>query len=104
MRSSRRLDEQVEVAAYFVVSEALANVVKHAQASTVHVGLEAEHAAVHLSIRDDGIGGAAPGRGSGLVGIEDRVNALGGKIEIASPSGVGTSVVVEIPCQEIDPD
>jgi signal transduction histidine kinase len=104
MRSSRRLDEPVEVAAYFVVSEALANAVKHAQASTVHVALEAEHGVVHISIRDDGIGGAAPGRGSGLVGIEDRVNALGGKIQIASPSGAGTSVVVDIPCQQMDPD
>jgi signal transduction histidine kinase len=103
MRSSRRLEEPVEAAAYFVVSEALANVGKHARASTVRVGLVAEDAVVHISIRDDGIGGAAPSRGSGLLGIEDRVTALGGKIEIASPCGAGTSVVVDIPCPQVDP-
>ena len=98
VRSNRRLGEPVEAAAYFVVSEALANAVKHAHASTVHVGLDAEDAVVHISIRDDGVGGAAPGRGTGLVGMKDRVDALGGTIEIASPTGVGTSLLVDIPC------
>ena len=99
VRSHRRLAEPIEVASYYVVSEALANAAKHANASSVRVGLEAEDAIVHISIQDDGIGGASPGRGSGLDGMKDRVDALGGTIEISSPSGVGTSVLVEIPCQ-----
>ena len=98
VRSSRRLGEPVEVAAYFVVSEALANSLKHAHASKVYVGLEAKETVVHISVRDDGVGGAAPGRGSGLVGMKDRVDALGGTVEIRSPAGAGTSLRVDIPC------
>jgi signal transduction histidine kinase len=97
VRCDRRMTEGVEVAAYYVVSEALTNAAKHAHASLVHVDLEAEDAIVHLSIRDDGVGGAAPGQGSGLVGLKDRVAALGGTIDIASPNGAGTSLFVDIP-------
>jgi signal transduction histidine kinase len=100
VRADRRLTEPVEVAAYFVVSEALTNVAKHAKASLVHVDVDAEDSAVHLSIRDDGVGGAAPDKGSGLVGLRDRVEAVGGTIDIVSPAGDGTSLLVELPCRQ----
>jgi len=79
------------------VSEALANAAKHAKASAVHVDLETRGDFLHLSVRDDGIGGAGLARGSGLVGLTDRVEALGGTIAIASPIGEGTTLVVELP-------
>jgi signal transduction histidine kinase len=94
-----RLPERVEVAVYYTVSEVLTNVVKHAHASDVRVDLVMEHRTVRLSIHDDGIGGADLARGSGLVGLKDRVEALGGGIEVRSPPGRGTSVLVHIPLQ-----
>jgi signal transduction histidine kinase len=97
LRADRRLPERVEVAAYYVVSEALTNAAKHANATVVHVDVVADDAHVQLSIRDDGRGGAAPDQGSGLVGLRDRVEALGGQIEIASRVGRGTSLLVTIP-------
>jgi signal transduction histidine kinase len=96
-RSHRRFPEPVEVAAYYVVSEALTNAAKHARASVVHVDLEADEVSVRLSIRDDGVGGADPAGGSGLLGLTDRVQAIGGTLEIASPVGNGTSLRVTIP-------
>jgi signal transduction histidine kinase len=99
LRADRRLPQAVEVAAYYVVSEALTNAAKHANASTVQVDVDAEDSVVRLAIRDDGVGGAHPGRGSGLVGLRDRVEALRGTIEISSPAGQGTSLDVEIPIQ-----
>ena len=96
-RSEARLPERIEVAAYYVVSEALANAAKHAKASAVHIDLEARGDVLHLSVRDDGIGGAGPARGSGLIGLTDRVEAVGGTIAIASPIGEGTTLVVELP-------
>jgi signal transduction histidine kinase len=96
----RRFPEQVEVAVYYVVAEALTNSAKHAHASVVHVELRQEETMLEVSIRDDGIGGADSGKGSGLIGLADRVEALGGRIEIASPAGNGTSLLVAIP---IDP-
>jgi signal transduction histidine kinase len=98
IHADERLPECMEVAAYYVASEALANAAKHAHASVVHVDLDAEDGVVYLSIRDDGVGGAVPGRGSGLIGLRDRVEALGGEIEIASPPGGGTSLFVSMPC------
>jgi signal transduction histidine kinase len=92
-----RLPQQVEVAAYYVVSEALTNVAKYAHASLVRVDVHAGNSAVELAVRDDGIGGADPSRGSGLVGLKDRVEALGGTITIAGGPGEGTSVVARIP-------
>jgi signal transduction histidine kinase/PAS domain-containing protein len=97
LRSDRRLPERVEVAAYYVVSEALTNAAKHAHASVVHVDVDADDSIVRLAIRDDGVGGADPVRGSGLIGLADRVEALGGRIEVASPAGRGTSLLVRIP-------
>ena len=93
----RRLPQQVEVAAYYVVSEALTNVAKYAHASLVNIDVHASESAIELTIRDDGIGGADPTRGSGLVGLKDRVEALGGTITVAGGSGQGTSVVARIP-------
>jgi signal transduction histidine kinase len=92
-----RLPEPIEVAVYFVVSEALANATKHAQASRIEVSLALRDGGLLLSIRDDGVGGADSGRGSGLVGLQDRVEALGGTIRIDSPPGGGTSLVVTLP-------
>jgi signal transduction histidine kinase len=92
-----RLPEQVEVAAYYVVSEALANTAKHAQASVVRVAVEEQHGTLHLSIRDDGAGGADPERGSGLVGLRDRVEAIGGTLAVESPVGAGTTLLVDLP-------
>jgi signal transduction histidine kinase len=95
-----RLPEPVEVAAYYVVSEALANTAKHAQASVAHVDVRADDGSLHLSVRDDGVGGATPGRGSGLIGLTDRVEALGGTITLHSPVGQGTSLQVDLPIGE----
>jgi PAS domain S-box-containing protein len=93
----RRLPEHAEVAAYYVVAEALTNAAKHARASQVNVNVETAGANVHLSIRDDGIGGADTAKGSGLIGLLDRVEALGGTMEISSHAGKGTSLVVKVP-------
>jgi PAS domain S-box-containing protein len=97
VRTDTRLSEPIEVAAYFVASEALANAAKHAQASHMEIVLAMRDGSLVLSIRDDGIGGADPGRGSGLVGLRDRVEALGGTIRIDSPPGGGTSLAVTLP-------
>jgi signal transduction histidine kinase len=96
---AERLPQPVEAAAYYVVSEALTNAAKHSRASAVWVEVDADDAVVRISIRDDGVGGATPGKGSGLLGLKDRVEALGGQIEIDSPSGRGTSLQVRIPAQ-----
>jgi signal transduction histidine kinase len=94
---STRLPPSVEVAIYYTVSEALTNVAKHAQASTVKVDLTRREATVRLAIRDDGNGGAHLTGGSGLLGLKDRVEALSGRIEILSPTGGGTTLLVDIP-------
>jgi signal transduction histidine kinase len=95
----RRLSEPIEAAAYYVVSEALANAAKHARASQAEVRVEAGGGRLRIRVRDDGIGGADLARGSGLIGLGDRVAALGGTIEIASPPERGTSVSVELPLE-----
>jgi PAS domain S-box-containing protein len=92
-----RLPEPVEVAAYYVASEAAANATKHAHASRLDIALTTSDGNLLLSIRDDGVGGADPDRGSGLVGLRDRVEALGGRIRIDSPPGGGTSLVITLP-------
>src|SRR5579859_4157957 len=100
VRAETRLPEPVEVAAYYIVSEALTNAAKHAHASGVHVLVEARDGVLGLSIHDDGRGGADPSRGSGLIGLTDRVDALGGTIEVASPSGAGTTLLITLPLEE----
>ena len=95
----RRLPESAEVAAYYVVAEALTNAAKHARASQVTVRVQAEDANLHLAIRDDGIGGADSAMGSGLTGLIDRVEAVGGKMAVSSQPGCGTSLLVEIPVE-----
>ena len=92
-----RLPEHAEVAAYFVVSEGLANVAKHAHASVVQVRLEVRDGVLQVLMSDDGTGGADPSRGSGLIGLTDRVEALGGTIDISSHPGAGTRILAELP-------
>ena len=94
-----RLPEPLEVTAYFVASEALANATKHAQASRIEISLKEDDVAMMLVVRDDGVGGADSRRGSGLVGLQDRVEVLGGRIRIDSPPGGGTSLVVTLPLE-----
>ena len=92
-----RLPEPVEVAAYYVVSEALTNAAKHAHASVAYVDVRTRAGSLELSVRDDGAGGATPGRGSGLVGLTDRIQALGGTISVTSPADKGTELLVDLP-------
>ena len=92
-----RLPERVEVAAYYVVSEALTNAAKHANASAVQVDVDRDDGLVRLAIRDDAVGGADPGRGSGLIGLKDRVEGTGGTLRVESRPGEGTSLLVELP-------
>ncbi len=92
-----KLAEHVEVAAYYIVSEALANAAKHARASVVDLRVDRPDGALTLSIRDDGIGGADPNHGSGIIGLKDRVDSLGGAISVTSPPGVGTTLDVRLP-------
>jgi signal transduction histidine kinase len=98
-----RLPAPVEVAAYYVIAEALTNAAKHAHAALVQVDVRAADGRLHLSVGDDGVGGADPARGSGLVGLSDRVQALGGTITVHSPAGVGTRLLVDLPV-EVDGD
>ena len=97
VRVEGRLPDGVEVAAYYVVSETLTNASKHAQASTVHVEVAPADGVLQVSVRDDGVGGADPARGSGLIGLRDRVEALGGTIAVQSPKGAGTAIEVALP-------
>ena len=97
VRVKTRLPQQVEVAAYYVAAEALTNAVKHARASGVEVTAYLREGRLYLSIRDDGAGGVNTDRGSGLVGLTDRVEALGGTLAITSQVGEGTELRVELP-------
>ena len=103
VRIEERLPERVEVTVYYIVSEALANTAKHASATVVHVDVDVGTipSAVRLAVRDDGVGGADPARGSGLLGLYDRVEAAGGTITIHSPNGEGTEVLVELPLRPV---
>jgi signal transduction histidine kinase len=95
--TQERFPEPIEIAAYFVASESLANAAKHSQASRITILLAFENERLRLTVRDDGIGGADSGRGSGLVGLRDRVEALGGTLAIDSVSGAGTSLSATLP-------
>jgi signal transduction histidine kinase len=97
LRPIGRLPQQLETAAYYVVAEALANATKHASASVAQVEVEVREGTLHVSIRDDGVGGADPSHGTGLLGLIDRVEALGGTIALTSPHRHGTSIVLELP-------
>jgi len=88
----------VEAAAYFVVSEALTNVARYSGASVASVALSRDNGRLLVEVRDDGRGGADPGRGSGLRGLDDRVCALDGTLELVSPPGEGTILRASIPC------
>ena len=93
-----RLPDPVEAAAYYVVAEALANVAKYAAASGVSVTVGRRNGRAVVEVADDGVGGADPARGSGLRGLADRVEALGGAFAVESPQGLGTLLRAEIPC------
>ena len=93
-----RFEGNLETAAYFVASEALTNAAKHAQASEVAVSAVRRNGSLVVCVRDDGVGGARPADGSGLVGMTDRVAALGGSLSVESPPGRGTVVTAELPC------
>jgi PAS domain S-box-containing protein len=92
-----RLPEPVEAAAYYLIVEALTNVTKYAQASKVRIRVASSEAGVVVEVVDDGVGGAEPAAGSGLRGLADRVEALGGSLEVVSPAGAGTTLRAEIP-------
>jgi signal transduction histidine kinase len=92
-----RLPTTIEVAAYYVISEALTNAAKHAAASVINVTVERRDGPLHIQVSDDGIGGANPKSGTGLIGLTDRVEAVGGRITITSPPTVGTTMVADLP-------
>jgi signal transduction histidine kinase len=96
--AEERLPPTVEEAAYFVACEALTNAVKHASASRVQVAAGRVNGVLQLVVADDGVGGALPGRGTGLLGLADRVEAQGGRLRVESPLGGGTRIEAVIPC------
>jgi len=97
LRADGRFPEPVEVAAYYVVSESLTNAAKYADTAVVDVALAADDDALRVEVRDDGRGGADPAAGSGLLGLRDRVEAIGGTMHLTSPPGAGTSLRVDLP-------
>jgi signal transduction histidine kinase len=97
-----RLPEPVELTAYYTVAEALTNAAKHAQASTVDVNVEVDDGRLHVRVRDDGCGGADPAAGSGLIGLSDRVESLGGALALCSQADVGTIVEITVPLRPPD--
>jgi len=99
-RADGRFPEPVEVTAYYVVSESLTNAAKHADTPVVDVAVAADGDALRVEIRDDGRGGADPAGGSGLLGLKDRVEAIGGTMRLTSPPGAGTSLSVELPLRD----
>jgi signal transduction histidine kinase len=95
--SELQLPEAIEVTAYYIVSEALTNAAKYAHPSVVHVAVEVREPLLRVSVRDDGQGGADPDGGSGLVGLKDRAEAMGGTLSLQSHPGAGTSLQVDLP-------
>jgi signal transduction histidine kinase len=96
---SGRLPEPVELTAFYLVSESLANVGKHARATRALVEITRRQEMVVIEVSDDGVGGASTEKGTGLRGLADRVEALGGRLRVWSPDGGGTLVRAEIPCE-----
>ena len=94
------LGESVEVAVYYLIAETLTNIAKHAQASRIDVTVEPRDRHLRVCVRDDGVGGADPACGSGLVGLKDRIEAFGGTMTLDSPSGRGTTVIAQLPLPE----
>jgi signal transduction histidine kinase len=101
--SQERIVESVEVAACYVVAETLTNTTKHAKASGVEVTVELRDGCLWVCVRDDGVGGADPAGGSGLIGLKDRIEAFGGTMTLDSPSGGGTTLVARLPFPEYPP-
>jgi signal transduction histidine kinase len=97
VRIDRRLPDHIQVAVYYTVSEALTNVVKYSRATVVHITLTLEGTTLKLRVTDNGVGGADPSLGSGLLGLTDRIESLGGTIKVISPIGGGTSLLVDVP-------
>jgi signal transduction histidine kinase len=93
-----RLPAPVEAAAYYVVAEALTNVAKYANASEARIDVRRDDGRLVVEVADDGVGGADASRGSGLRGLADRVEALGGRLEVSSPEGGGTTLRATLPC------
>ena len=102
VRVDGRLPAPVEVTAYYVVSEALTNAAKHAEASIVRVDVDVRDGMLCAAVLDDGVGGADPLHGSGLLGLKDRAEAIGGRISLDSSHGAGTSLRVELPLGNLD--
>jgi signal transduction histidine kinase len=100
VRVDGRLPERIEIAAYYVVAEALTNIAKHANATVVDVQVATADGDLQVAVRDDGCGGACFGHGSGLVGLRDRAEALGGQLLLHSTPGTGTSVQVSLPLDD----
>src|SRR5205807_4648182 len=98
--SDRPLPEHIELATYYVVAEAVTNAVKHARASVIDIRVAAGAGVLRVSVRDDGLGGADVARGSGLVGLTDRVGTLGGHISLESPPGAGTNLEIALPLDD----
>jgi signal transduction histidine kinase len=101
IRVERRLPMAAEVCAYYVVSEALTNVTKHARASQAQVRVVMDGAILRICVSDNGLGGADPNRGTGLIGIDDRVQALGGALSVTSERGEGTTISCDLPTEKI---
>jgi signal transduction histidine kinase len=100
---TERLPAPVESAAYFAVAEAIANVIKHSAARTAWIRVRLEDGLLSMLVGDDGLGGADPDKGSGLRGIEHRLEAFDGTMQISSPSGGPTVVTMEVPCERLSP-
>jgi signal transduction histidine kinase len=96
----RRLPEPVETAAYYTVAEALTNAAKHASATITDIEVAESNEVLHVRVRDDGRGGAGFSHGSGLVGLKDRAEALGGRLDLCSPPGAGTTLEIELPLRD----
>ncbi len=99
VRVEDELPDSVEVATYYAVSEMVTKTAKYAQALAVNVDVTCADGVLHIVVRDDGIGGADPARGSGLVGLRDRIEALGGTISVRSPKSEGTAVEIALPLE-----
>ncbi|HXL93382.1 MAG TPA: ATP-binding protein, partial [Streptosporangiaceae bacterium] len=97
MRLCGRLPESVESASYYIISELVTNITKHAGVAAASLTIEAREDELLIGMRDDGVGGADSAKGTGLTGLRDRVEALGGTMEVDSPPGNGTSVSVQLP-------